>query len=148
MGKRSTIAGYWRQRGGTPSSTSTLAGPTPATFKAFMYCTVDPTAVLAGIGKTLPAGAIPLGVTPLGGGTGGIAPTIDVSLTGGAAGGLANELDADTASPIEVQTGAELGVALTADTEIQAGVGASVATGGVSAFLVSYIIADDGAIND
>jgi hypothetical protein len=96
----------------------------------------------------LPAGAIPLGVTTLGGATGGVSPTIDVSLAGGAAGGLANELPADAADAVEVQTGAELGAVLTADTQIEAGVGASAATGGIAGFLVSYIIVDDGDTNN
>ncbi len=77
-----------------------------------------------------------------------MAPTVDVQLAGGTAAGLANELDADTASPVEVQTGADLAVALTADTEIEAGVGASAATGGTTTILVSYLIADDGKLND
>jgi len=148
MGKRSTFGGYVRQRAGTNSSTSRATGPTPAVFKAFVAVTFDPTQVLAGTGKVLPKGAVPLGVTGLGGGTGGISPTVDLSLAGGAAGGLANELPADAAAAAEVQTGAELGAALTADTEIEAGVGASAATGGTVTALVSYIMVDDGVIND
>jgi hypothetical protein len=138
---RSTISGYWRQRGG-PEGLGT-----PATFKGHILVTFDPTQVLAGTGKYLPKGAIPIGVTGLGGGTGGISPTVDLSLAGGAAGGLANELAAD-ATTAEVTTGAELRIALTADTEIEAGVGASAATGGTFQALVSYIIADDGKRND
>lgn len=148
MGKRSTFAGYLRQRAGTNASTSGFGGPSPATFKAFVAVTVDPTAAVAGTGKVLPAGSIPLGVTTLGGATGGVSPTIDVQLAGGTAAGLANELPADTAAAAEVQTGADLGVALTADTEIEAGVGASAATGGITTFLVSYIVADSGSIQD
>lgn len=147
-GARPTWTGYLRQMAAGNSSSSKSDAPTPATFKAFINCTVDPTAALAGIGKYLPKGAVPLGVTTLGGGTGGISPTVDVSLAGGAAGGLANELVADTASPIEIQTGAELAAALTVDTEIEAGVGASAATGGLTQFLVSYIMPDDGKRND
>jgi len=143
MGKRSTITGYWRQRGSGSESLGT-----PAVFRAYVKVAVDPTAAVAGTGAYLPAGAIPLGVTTLGGGTGGTAPTIDVQLAGGTTAGLANELSADTASVVEVQTGADLGVALTADTEIEAGVGASAATGGTTTFLVSYIISDNGVIND
>ncbi len=145
MGKRSTFAGYIRQRGmGNPSGNGK---GTPGTFKTFVSAAIDPTAVLGPTGVYLPAGALPLGVTTLGGATGGVSPTIDVSLAGGAAGGLANELPADAAAAAEVQTGAELGAVLTADTEIEAGVGASPATGGITGFLVSYIIVDDGAIN-
>ena len=120
---------------------------TPGTFKTFVSAAIDPTAVLGPTGVYLPAGAIPLGVTTLGGATGGVSPTIDVSLAGGAAGGLANELPADAAAAAEVQAGVELGAVLTADTEIEAGVGGSPATGGITGFLVSYIIVDDGAIN-
>lgn len=145
MGKRSTFAGYIRQRG--MASPSGNGKGTPGTFKTFVAVAFDPTAAAAGTGVYLPAGAIPLGVTTLGGATGGVTPTVDVQLAGGTAAGLANELDADTASAVEVQTGADLGVALTADTEIEAGVGASAATGGTTTVLVSYIIADDGVIN-
>lgn len=141
MGIRATIGGYWRQRGG-PEGLGT-----PATFKAFIAVSFDPTAAIAGTGKYLPKGAIPLGVTGLGGGTGGISPTVDVQLAGGTAAGLANELAAD-ATTAEVVTGADLRAALTADTEIEAGVGASAATGGTFTALVSYIIADDGKRND
>jgi hypothetical protein len=145
MGKRTTFAGYIRQRGmGNPSGNGKGS---PATFKAHVTVTFDPTQVLAGTGVYLPAGAIPVGVTGLGGGTGGASPTVDLSLAGGAAGGLVNELAADAATA-EVVTGAELLAALTADTEIEAGVGASAATGGTFTALVSYLIADDGKIND
>lgn len=146
MGKRTTFAGYIRQRAmGNPSGNGK---GTPGTFKTFVQVSLDPTAALAGTGVFLPAGAIPLGVTTLGGATGGASPTVDVSLAGGAAGGLANELPADAADAVEVQTGAELGAVLTADTEIEAGVGASAATGGTATLLVSYLVADDGKIND
>jgi len=146
MGKRSTFAGYIRQRAmAVPSGNGK---GTPATFKAFVTVAFDPTAAAAGTGVYLPAGAIPLGVTTLGGATGGATPTVDVQLAGGTAAGLGNEIDADTASAVEVQTGADLGVALTADTEIEAGVGASAATGGTTTLLVSYIVADDGKVND
>jgi hypothetical protein len=137
---RSTTKGYWRQAG--------TDGGTPAVYKAFIKLSFDPTATVAGTGKYLPKGAIPLGVTTLGGGTGGISPTVDVQLAGGTTAGLANELSADTLDAAEVQTGADLGVALTADTEIQAGVGASAATGGTTTVLVSYLMEDDGTGNN
>ena len=146
MGKRSTFAGYIRQRG--MANPSGNGKGTPGTFKTFVTVAFDPTAAAAGTGVYLPAGAIPLGVTTLGGATGGTTPTVDLQLACGTAAGLANELDADTASAVEVQTGADLGVALTADTEIEAGVGASAATGGTTTALVSYIIVDDGVINN
>jgi hypothetical protein len=148
MGKRSTFAGYIRQRGSSNPSGAGRTGGTPGTFKCFVQVAFDPTAAAAGTGVYLPAGAVPLGVTTLGGATGGASPTVDLQLAGGTAAGLANELDADTASAVEVQTGADLGVALTANTEIEAGVGASAATGGTTTALVSYIIADDGVLND
>lgn len=145
MGKRTTFAGYIRQRGmGNPSGNGK---GTPATFKAHVTVTFDSTQVLAGTGVYLPAGAIPVGVTGLGGATGGTAPTVDLSLAGGAAGGLTNDMAADAATA-EVTTGAELLAALTADTEIEAGVGGGVAGTGDFTAIVSYLIADDGKVND
>lgn len=142
MGTRSTVKGYWRQGGNAAADVAT-----PAVYKAYVAVSFDPTAASAGSGKYLPKGAIPIGVTSLGGGTGGISPTVDVALSGGTAAGLANELAAD-AYGAEVVTGADLGVALTADTEIDVGVGASAATGGTTTVLVSYVMQDDGVRNN
>lgn len=142
MGTRSTVTGYWRQNGNAASQVAT-----PAVYKAYIAVAFDPTAAAAGTGKYLPKGAIPLGVTSLGGSTGGISPTVDVQLAGGTAAGLANELASD-AYGAEVVTGADLGAALTADTEIEAGVGGSAATGGTTTVLVSYLMQDDGVRNN
>jgi len=143
MGKRSTFAGYIRQRGmGNPSGNGK---GTPGTFKTYVSATFLVSQTMAGTGVYLPAGAIPLGVT-VAALSGGATDTVDVQLAGGTASGLVNELVTGVASPTEIQTGADLGVALTADTEIEAGVGLVAGTLNAT-ILVSYIIADDGVIN-
>ena len=147
MGKRSTFAGYLRQRAATSTSSSSLQGPTPATFKAFIRIDFDPTQASAGTGKFLPAGSVVIGVTPvIGGATGGASPTVDIG-TEAAADAFANELAADVSGTEEVYTGSALGL-ITEDTEIFAGVGASAATGGSFTAWVSYCVPDVGDIQD
>lgn len=133
---RSTVTGYWRQKG--------AAGATPAVFCSAQVFAFDPTAASAATGKILPKGAIPIWVSNIdGGATGGTTPTVDIG-TSGDPDGFANELAADALSS-PVVTGALLGVELTADTEIHAGVGASAATGGTVTVAVYYVMADDGS---
>lgn len=151
MGTRSTITGYWRQRGNANNTNRPPVGPTPAVgIMATVAITFDPTqAAGTATGITLPKGAIPtFAVITNAGATGGIDPTVDVGLTDGNVDGLIAEGDADTASTALLTTGTELGVALTADTEITAGVGASAATGGTVTARVFFYMDDDGVLND
>lgn len=135
MGK-STTTGYWRQRG--DNNADSFAAVSALVLKA----SFDPTsASQVSLGK-LPSGAIPIGVTSLGGATGGTNPTVDVG-TSGDDDGLANELDADTLGAMTA-TGALLGAALSTQTEIFGKVGASAATGGTTTVLVHYIMSDNG----
>ena len=57
---------------------------TPAVAIHALKIAFDPTAASADSGKTLPKGAIPLGVHSLGGATGGTNPTVDVGTSGDA----------------------------------------------------------------
>ena len=100
---------------------------------------IDPTAVSASTGITLPAGAVITDIISAAGATGGTNPTIDVG-TAGTSDEFANELDADAnSSALAAGTlGAGALVALSADTEIYAGVGASAATGGATRVKVLY----------
>lgn len=145
MGKRVTFAGYIRQRGNSETKQAS-----PGVTMNYLRCQVVPTQVMGSMTprRILPKGAIPLHLITLGGATGGTNPTVDVQLAGGTASGLANELDADTLSTALVTGGASLGVALAADTEVQAGVGASAATGGLTTFLIGYMMVDDLKLND
>lgn len=144
MGSRTTFAGIIRQRG--MANASGNGKGTPGTFKCYVSVTFLASQTMAGTGVYLPAGAIPLGVT-VAAISGGATDTVDVQLAGGTASGLVNELVSGVASAVEIQTGADLGVALTADTEIEAGVGLVAGTLNTTV-LVSYIVADDGVINN
>ena len=133
---KTTFNGYVRQYGGNKDAT-------PGVFITAIIFSFDPTQASASVSKTLPKGAIPLGVRSLGGGTGGASPTVNVG-TSADPDGFANELAADSVTG-ETVTGALIGVELTADTEIYAGVGASAATGGTTTVILEYAMADDGA---
>lgn len=132
---RSTIRGFWRQRG-----TDTA---TPSVALQYLQFSLDPTQASAATGMILPRGAIVVGVQNLNGGaTGGTNPVVDIG-TEADNDGFVDGLDADgITSPIT--TGALLGSALTADTEIYAGVGAAAATGGTVLVAVTFIMEDDG----
>lgn len=144
MGSRTTFAGIIRQRGMANASGNGKGNP--GTFKTYVGVTLLVSQTMAGTGVYLPAGAIPLGVSVVAL-SGGATDTIDVQLAGGTASGLVDELVTGVASPLEIVTGADLGVALTADTEIEAGVGLVAGTLNAT-ILVSYIVADDGVINN
>lgn len=144
MGSRTTFTGIIRQRGMANASGNGKGNP--GTFKCYVGVTLLVSQTMAGTGIYLPAGAIPLGVS-VAALSGGATDTIDVQLAGGTASGLVNELVTGVASPLEIVTGADLGVALTADTEIEAGVGLVAGTLNAT-ILVSYIVADDGVINN
>ena len=144
MGSRTTFGGIIRQRGMANASGNGKGAP--ATFKAYVSVTFLSSQTMAGTGVYLPAGAIPLGVT-VAAISGGATDTVDLQLAGGTASGLANELVSGVKGPIELQTGADIGVALTADTEIEAGVGLVAGTLNTT-ILVSYVVIDDGVINN
>lgn len=150
MGKRSTTAGYWRAHGD-----STRVSP-PAVMPVMMQIKdLDATADAGTLtGAFLPAGAIPLGVHVLGGGTGGTSPILDVGLEAAVPDddGLANGLTYDATDMADVVTkaGALLGIALTVATEVtygDDGVGTN-NTGGTVDLLISYTFDDDGKVND
>ncbi len=137
---RSTLKGFWREKGTT--------GSTPAVSLQCLQFTFDPTQASATVSKTLPNGSIPVGVQVItGGATGGASPTIDLG-TAGDTDGFANELRADLVSDqvasIASGGGVLLGTPLTVDTIIQAGVGASAATGGTVTAGLYYIMVDAG----
>jgi hypothetical protein len=144
MGTRTTFAGIIRQRG--MANASGNGKGTPATFKAYVSVTFLSSQTMAGTGVFLPAGAIPLGVTVTAI-SGGATDTVDVQLAGGTASGLADEVVSGVVSGLELVAGADIGVALLADTEIEAGVG-SVAGTLNTTLVVSYIVVDDGVINN
>lgn len=140
----STTQSVFRSQGGGK-------GATPAVSPLAIRVQFDPTqasaALTTGDGKaaTLPAGAIVIGVTSLGGGTGGSSPTVDVG-TAADPDGFVNELPADTVSIRDTTLlGALTGAALAADTPLYGGVGASAATGGTVTVWVEYIPNDDGS---
>ena len=87
MGKRSTLVGYWRARGGTEASGSRIPGPAVGVVPVVLAMAgLDATLAGAGLltGKFLPIGAIVLSVAVKGNGTGGTAPLLDVGLEQGA----------------------------------------------------------------
>lgn len=150
MGKRSTITGYWRQRGATASSSSSSTGPTPAVMTSVLRISFDPTAATAAQGVTIPAGARVIGLQTDGGGTGGISPTIDIG-TATDDDAFGAEVPADSAQNLTIgatTAGVSFGTILASDEEVWAGVGASAATGGTVVALIHWIMDDDGSIND
>lgn len=154
MGKRSTFAGYIRQRGATSASSSSLTGPSPAVVPAVLAITgLDATlGATINTGKYLPVGAIVLAVAIVGGGTGGTSPLVDVGLAlgtpdpdglvdGAAVGANSNNGIGDT------NAGVLLGTALTEDAEITvADGGGTNATGGTLDVYITYTFDDDGSI--
>jgi hypothetical protein len=93
---------------------------------------------------TLPAGAVPISFTSLGGSTGGSSPTVDIG-TAAAGDGFFNEADADTKGVITGANGS-LVVAggITAPVVVTGKVGASAATGGTTSGIFTYTVVDDG----
>ena len=147
MGKRTTTAGYWRQRGGTTGSTGKSTGPTPAVVPSMLKVSFDPTQVSAGLGVYLPKGARVTNVQGYGGATGGIAPTVDIGILG-TLDGFGAELPAGAVTGLDSQPGSLVGTVLTADQEVYGGVGASAATGGTVTAGIFYVMDDDGSIQD
>lgn len=157
MGKKSTTTGYWRQRGGTNASASKLTGPTPAVVPSVLAVTVDPVAAAGtGTGKYIPAGARIIAITVVSGHTGGTAPLLDLGLTG-TNDGLLDGVVADgdvvtdlvTLAPATGANGALLtGEAEAADIEVVAGTGGGTPGTGTSVALITYVMDDDGSIQD
>lgn len=150
MGKRSTTAGYWRAHGDSTRVSR------PAVMPVMMQISDLDATVDAGTltGVVIPAGAIPLAVHVLGGGTGGTSPILDVGLEADTPDddGLANGLTYDATDMADVVTkaGALLGTVLPRATEVtygDDGVGTN-NTGGTVDLLITYTFDDDGKVND
>ena len=141
MGRRSTIAGYWRARGATSASSSRLTGPTPGVVAFNVKVEFDATqASTTGTGVYLPAGARVMSATSTGEASAG---TVDVG-TAADVDGFAAAIDADG---VERQnTGALLGAALAADVEVTAG--DNTGGGGTATVYLEVVMDDDGSIQD
>lgn len=156
MGKRTTFAGYIRARGATSSSSSSLSGPTPGVLPITQAVPVDPTAADGtATGQYLPAGAVVLGIDVVSGHTGGAAPLLNIGLNDGVTpdvDGLLDGAAADADLSINVATattpGVSFGVALTADSEITAGTGGGAVGTGTSIAYITYVMTDDGSIQN
>lgn len=152
MGKRTTFKGYIRAAGATSSSSSKLTGPTPGVLPITLAVAVDPTAADGtGTGKYLPLGATVLGIAVVSGHTGGTTPLLNIGL-GADVDALLDGAAADADLAIDVATattpGVSFGVALTADAEIVAGTGGGTAGTGTSIAYITYVMEDDGSINN
>lgn len=147
MGTRSTIKGYWRQGGRSMSNVAT-----PAVVPSVLAVAVDPTvAEGTATGKTLPAGAIVLGIAVVSGHTGGTTPLLNIGV-GADVDGLLDGAAADADLSINVATattpGVSFGVALAADSAVTAGTGGGTPGTGTSVAYITYVMTDDGARND
>ena len=147
MGTRSTVKGYWRQGG---NSSSNIA--TPAVVPSVLAVAVDPVAATGtATGKTLPKGAIVLGIDVVSGHTGGTTPLLDIGLAA-VDDALLNGAAADADLSINVATattpGVSFGVELTADSAVTAGTGGGVVGTGTSVAYINYVMADDGVVNN
>ena len=96
------------------------------------------TSATSGETLTLPAGAIPISITVIGGSTGGTNPTVDIG-TSADDDGLFNEVDA------VVGANGALAVAggLAADATVTGKVGSSAATGGTFTGILTYVMANN-----
>ena len=157
MGKRSTLVGYWRARGGTEASGSRIPGPAVAVVPVVLAITgLDATLAGAGLltGKFLPIGAIPLRVDINGGGTGGTTPLLDVGLElgtpddDGLVDGVAVDGDTSNALGDGATAGVLLGTILTEQAEVTISDGGGTnATGGTFDLFITYTFDDDGSLN-
>lgn len=118
-----------------PKGASVYAGSMVMAARA----SFDPTSTVQVELFTLPAGAVPLGVTGDGGATGGASPTVIVG-TVADDDGFAAAMDADGVSV--GNSGALTGAALAADTTVYGKVGASAATGGTVTITMEYMRVD------
>jgi hypothetical protein len=153
MGKRNTFEGYLRTHGGRPRDVVQ-----PAVVPCVLAITgIDATLAAAGIltGKTLPIGAIVLGVAVKGNGTGGTGPLLDVGLEHGTpvdnalVDGVAVDADSNTEIGAGATAGAQLGVVQTEQSEITVSDGGGTnATGGTFDLFITYTFDDDGVVNN
>lgn len=156
MGKRSTIHGYWRQRG-APNPASSASAPSVAVVPSVLHIAgisalLDGAGILTG--KFLPVGAMPLRVDILGEGTGGTTPLLDVGLelATPADTALVDGAAADGSSSVALGSatvGTLIGTVLeeTAEVTVSDGGGTN-ATGGTFDLFIWYSFSDDGVINN
>ena len=147
MGTRSTVKGYWRQGGNSASNIAT-----PAVVPSVLAVAVNPVAATGtATGKTLPKGAIVLGIDVVSGHTGGTTPLLDIGLAA-VDDALLNGAAADADLSINVATattpGVAFGVALAADSAVTAGTGGGVVGSGTSVAYITYTVTDDGVVNN
>ena len=149
-----TFQGKMRTYGGQDKS----SGVTPAVLTVSEVIAFDPTnttvtvAVKVGTSTAstakdfvLPAGAVPISFTSLGGATGGTSPTGDIG-TAADPDGFFNEVDCDTQGTLKGADGAlVVGGGIAADVTVTGNVGASAATGGTIVGVFTYTVADSGA---
>jgi hypothetical protein len=148
-----TFQGKMRTYGGQDKS----SGVTPAVLTVSEVIAFDPTnttvtvAVKVGTSTAstakdfvLPAGAVPISFTSLGGATGGTSPTADIG-SGADGDGFFNEVDVDTKGTVTGANGAlSVGTGITGNTTVTAIAGSSAATGGTCVGIFTYTIADSG----
>lgn len=139
-----SLGGAAREDGVTPvpvtqsvviSFNPTLASATPVRIG---------TSATVGNTLTLPAGAVPISVLPIGGATGGTNPTVDIG-TVASPEGFFSEVDADTKGVLIGANGAlVVGGGITAPVVVTGRVGASAATGGTFTGVLTYVVFDNG----
>ena len=115
-------------------------GPSPATPVYTLYASVPATQASAPLGVSLPKGAVVMAVNGIGGGTGGVSPTIHIG-TEADPDAYAADLAADVASFHDPGAyGGEMGVRTTDVTPLYGGVGTSAATGGAVEVWVYFVL--------
>ena len=148
-----TFQGKMRTYGGQDKS----SGVTPAVLTVSEVIAFDPTNTTASVAVkvgtstastakdfVLPAGAVPISFTSLGGATGGTTPTGDIG-SAADSDGFFNEVDVDTKGTITGANGAlSVGTGITGNTTVTAIAGSSAATGGTCVGIFTYTIADSG----
>lgn len=152
MGIRSTVKGYWRQRGSGSESRAT-----PAPVLSHLTVTFDGAAAnTTATGKWLPKGAVILHVDIVSAHTGGTTPAYDIGLdlsAGADPDAIVNGAVSTTTQRIlldNAAAGAEFaGAALTEDAQITAGDDGTgtAGTGNITAVIV-FGFDDDGKVND
>ena len=160
MGKRTTFAGYIRARGATSSSSSSLSGPTPGVVPITLAVPVDAAAADgSSTGYYVPAGAVINDIAIVSGHTGGTAPLLNIGLDDGTTPDVDGLLDGVVAdanvnahvaavTPATGALGVSFGVALTVDSEITAGKGGGTPGTGASIAYITYVMTDDGSIQN
>ena len=141
MGKRSTVTGYWREQGGTNSSSSKLTGPSPRVMTSLLKVEFDASVAVADIPRViLPSGSRVLSARSTGNASAGTVAVRTSVDPDGFAVGIAASTVADQA------TGALIGTLLTADTQVQAG--DNTAGAGTAVIYLEVAMDDDGARAD